>query len=487
MIYNKDLKQLKPLRVKIAGLQTRLCESWLLTVAVLLLCWLPVQSSFGFSCVVLSNANNAKHLRAKFANSEIVAEAVVITVGEVLHTSWDSVQLVEVKVTQYLRKPSKQQASHRYLITMSPDSTLVGEKLLLFARAEPRKNWRERQEISNTNGEIPSHIKHRVWYSDIACSQGVYRIANAEMRKVVRLTRSIARQFSKPARLRLKFTLKGLAIRPAAKIIVRIRQRGVGGSLRRVRLGNLRQRILLPAGRYKIQWPTLEGFEPPCSRVVESDDCELELVHGGNHLVQMTYRSSAMVGIETFDANKIPKPVLGELKWRRMDGKPSFPADGVQFAGHQNMGIESPVIPGRYRLFWVVNQFAQSKVDPSAEITDCSEVSRKEITVRWQVNKTAINTEHSLRAGKNWVRAYVPQVKRVSISSTAANRYVISAKLLCTKDIRVFFSSQSAALIVYVLAGQAIEVQYRCKNCASKSTLVTKRLLVDGDLDLVFD
>ncbi len=308
------------------------------------------------------------------------------------------------------------------------------------------------------------------------------------MHKVVRLTRSIARQFSKPARLGLKFTLKGLAIRPAAKIIVRIRQLGSGGSLRRVRLGNLRQRILLPAGQYQIQWPTLEGFEPPCSRVIESDDCELELVHGGNHLVQMTYRSSAMVGIETLDANQIPMPLLGELKWRRMDGKPSFPADRVQFAGHQNMGIESPVIPGRYQLFWVLNQFAQSnQLDSSSEITDCSVVRRKEITVHWQVNKTAINTEHLLRAGKNWVRAYVPQVKRVSISSTAANRYVISAKLLCTEETRVFFSSQSAALVVYVLAGQAIEVQYRCKNCASKSTLVTKRVLVDRDLDLVFD
>lgn len=135
--------------------------------------------------------------RKQFGAAEIVAEAKVVGLGEVLKSSWSSSQLVEVNVSRYLRAPLSKQVHHQYHITAAPDSLKVNDTVLFFARAETVEIWQARLVPPNPKriqrfSEIPAHWTQRVWYAQRTCTNPVYQLKAPENAYLVQFVRQLA-------------------------------------------------------------------------------------------------------------------------------------------------------------------------------------------------------------------------------------------------------------------------------------------------------
>ena len=435
--------------------------------------------------------------RRQFGAAEIVAEAKVVGLGEVLRSGWSSSQLVEVIVTRYLRAPLTKQARDRYHITAAPGALKVKDTVLFFAHAEPEKTWQARlvpldPKHRERIHQIPRSWTERIWQAHGACTNTVYQLAASENEYLVHFVRQLANDKLAPATLRLSFSTRGSVLKSSSEVSVGIVANS-GDAGRTVSVTANGTDLDLRAGRYQLLWPELPGYRAACFAEHEKPDCELNLVAGGSTQVHVEYQPTAQVSLVPVAPSATPIMLLGELEWQRIDGPKTEIANDLQVAIQDTYfwdgefdqlddGDGHPIVPGRYQLNWVVKSY-----QPSLQRYDtCVLLRTEKITLRWRMGSGEFASEHDLPAGHSLVFAEIPQSQTVNLEFTKAeeSRVDISVKPRCADIFSVSVSGDSPLKAV-AFRGQQYELEYGCYSCDPRQERA--RRLMHADRDLVLD
>ena len=424
--------------------------------------------------------------RRQFGAAEIVAEAKVVGLGEVLRSGWSSSQLVEVIVTRYLRAPLTKQARDRYHITAAPGALKVNDTVLFFARVEAKETWQARLVPPNPKrvqpfSEIPSHWTQRVWNAQGSCTNPVYQLTAPENAYLVQFLRQLAEDKLAPSSLRLSFSTRAPVVKTWAEIPVTVTEMAGAKASRTVRIRASGTDLDLHAGRYRLLWPELPGYQAACSADYEKLSCEADMVAGGSASKHVDYLPTAQVTLVPFAHLGTPIELLGELEWQRIDVAETDLTDDRQSA-IQDSNIRAsgyPIVPGRYQLNWVVKSYAPSLTPYDA----CELLHSEKIAMRWRIGTGEFANEHDLPAGHSLVFAEIPESQTVNLEFTKAeeSRVDISVKPRCA---RVTVSGISPLKAV-AFRGQQYELEYGCYGCKPRQEKIRK--LMQADRDLVLD
>lgn len=264
---------------------------------------LSSSSAFALSCVVsldiptVATSPEEKQLfdaqtRAQLGAYDIVAEAKVVGVGGIARTTWSSSQLVEVRVTRYLREPFAKQVDDRYHITVMPGSVRVYDELLFFANAEAEKTWRMRRVPLDPKQrermfQIPRNWTERIWHAHGDCTNPVHQLVAVENEYLVQFARQLADDKLAPSSLRLSFYTGDLA---RNEIPVKITAIDRAQTSRTFTVAANGTDLDLLAGRYQLLWPEVPGFRAVCFAQNIRPSCELDLVPGASLSVQVEYQ-----------------------------------------------------------------------------------------------------------------------------------------------------------------------------------------------------
>lgn len=436
--------------------------------------------------------------RAQFGAAEIVAEAKVISLGETTNMQWTSSQLVEVAVTRYLRAPLTKQVHDRYYITATPSALKVNDTVLFFARAEAQEIWQARlvppnPEVVQPTFEIPATWTQRVWYAQGACTNPVYQLSAPENTYLVQFVRQLADDKLAPSSLRLSFSTRGSEVNTLAEIPVTITEIAGAKASRTFRIKASGTELDLHAGRYRLLWPELPGYQPACSADYEKLSCEADLVAGGSASKHVQYLPTAQVTLVPFAHLGTPIKLLGELEWQRIDASDTDVTNDRQVA-IQNTYVRAseldrlddddgyPIVPGRYQLNWVVKSYAPSLKPYDA----CALLHSEKIAVRWRIGTGEFANEHDLRGGHSVVFAEIPESQTVNLEFTKAeeSRVDISVKPRCADIFSVSVSGDSP-LNAVAFRGQQYELEYGCYGCKPRQENIRK--IMQADQDLVLD
>ena len=435
--------------------------------------------------------------RRQFGAAEIVAEAKVVGLGEVLRSGWSSSQLVEVIVTRYLRAPLTKQARDRYHITAAPGALKVNDTVLFFARVEAKETWQARLVPPNPKrvqpfSEIPSHWTQRVWNAQGSCTNPVYQLTAPENAYLVQFLRQLAEDKLAPSSLRLSFSTRAPVVKTWAEIPVTVTEMAGAKASRTVRIRASGTDLDLHAGRYRLLWPELPGYQAACSAEHEKQNCEIDLVAGGNARMHVEYRPTAQVSLVPLTLSGKAIKLLGELEWQRIDLPKMDVANERQIAIQDTDVRESeldqwddhghPIVPGRYKLQWVVKSYAPALTSYDA----CELLGTQKIALRWRMGAGALATQHDLPIGHSVVVAEVPESQIVNLEFTHAQQYldVVDVRPRCATDIAVRISGNTP-LKVAAFRGQQYELEHGCN--AGKEGTVSVRTLMQADQNLVLD
>ena len=436
--------------------------------------------------------------RAQFGAAEIVAEAKVISVGETGNLQWNSSQLVEVAVTRYLRAPLIMQAHNRYHITAATDSLKVNDNVLFFARAEAEEIWQARlvppnPEVVQPTFEIPATWTQRVWYAHGPCTNPVYQLTAPENTYLVQFLRQLADDKLAPSSLRLSFSTRAPEVDTLAEIPVTVIEIAGAKASRTFRIKASGTDLDLHAGRYRLLWPELPGYQPACSADYEKLSCEADLVAGGRASKHVNYLPTAHVTLVPFAHLGTPIKLLGELEWQRIDASDTDVTNDRQVA-IQNTYVRAneldrlddddgyPIVPGRYQLNWVVTSYAPSLTPYDA----CELLHSEKIAVRWRIGTGEFANEHDLPVGHSTVFAEIPgsRLVKLDFSSLQESKIDIEIEPRCAGLFAVSIRGNSP-LKVFAIRGQQYQLEFNCYSC--KPILNTVRKLLQADEDLVLD
>ena len=364
-----------------------------------------------------------KQTREHFGAADIVAEAKVVGLGDVLQSSWSSSQLVEVLVTRYLRAPLTKQVHDRYHITAAPGALKVNDTVLFFARAEAEKTWQARLVPPNPKRvqpftEIPTRWTQRVWNAHGTCTNPVYQLKAPENAYLVQFMRQFAEDKFAPSSLRLSFSTRGPVVNTWAEIPVTVTEMAGAKASRTFRIKASGTDLDLHAGRYRLLWSELPGYQPACSADYEKLSCEADLVAGGSASKHVDYLPRAQVTLVPFAHLGTPIELLGELEWPRIDVAETDLTNDRQSA-IQDSHIRAsgyPIVPGRYQLNWVVKSYAPSLTPYDA----CELLHSEKIAMRWRIGTGEFANEHDLPAGHSLVFAEIPESQTVNLEFTKA-------------------------------------------------------------------
>jgi len=452
--------------------------------------------------------------RAQFGAAQIVAEAKVMSLGETGRMTWDSSQLVEVAVTRYLRTPSTKQIQDRYFITAVPDALRINDSILFFARAEPEATWQARKvardpELVRPTGEIPATWTQRIWYAQEPCTNPVYQLAAPENSYLVRFARQLADDKLAPATLTISFALAGAPAKESAEIPLKIEaiassqvaQSAVAqASAKPSRTVTVTSSgnpisIDLPAGRYRLLWPELPGYQPACFTEYGKRNCALDLVPGASARAHMRYQPTAKITLVPVTSAGTPINLLGELEWLRIDApKPNLAEPNQAASQHSNIDVDeldelderygSEIVPGRYQLHWLVKSYAPPMWPYN--IT-CELLRTEKIPVRWRIGAGALASEHEIPVGHSVILAEIPESSWVKLEFTHAQKNDGEVKVSprCVDMGYSVSTSSSRQLKVAAFRGQQYQLEYGCYSC--KPRIETVRKLMQADQDMVLE
>ena len=432
--------------------------------------------------------------RAQFGAAEIVAEAKVVGLGEILRRSWSSSQLVEVIVSRYLRAPLTKQVHDRYHITAAPGELKVNDTVLFFARAEAEETWQARLVPPNPKrvlpfSEIPTHWTQRVWNAQGTCTNPVYQLSAPKNTYLVQFLRQLADDKLAPSSLRLSFSTRAPEVDTLAEIPVTVIEIAGAKASRTFRIKASGTDLDLHAGRYRLLWPELPGYQPACSADYEKLSCEADLVAGGRASKHVNYLPTAHVTLVPFAHLGTPIKLLGELEWQRIDASDTDVTNDRQVA-IQNTYVRAneldrlddddgyPIVPGRYQLNWVVKSYRPALTSYDA----CELLGTEIIALRWRIGSGEFANEHDLPIGHSAVFAEIPESKTVNLEFTKAeeSRVDISVKPRCARvTVRGISPLKAVAF-----RGQQYELEYGCCGCKPRQEKIRKFMQADRDQQL---
>ncbi len=334
-----------------------------------------------------------------------------------------------------------------------------------------------------------------MWYAQGACTNPIYPLSDPKTAYLVEFTRQLANDKLAPATLVLSFSLGGVSTKATAEIVLEIEAMAGAKPSRTVLVSSTYNAISLDlhAGRYRLLWPELAGYQPACLSENEKTNCELDLVQGARTRVHMDYQPMAKVTLVPVSAAGTPINLLGELEWLRIDAPEPNLAKPNQNAV-QDFDVQADelnaldersgrvIVPGRYQLNWVVKSYA-----PTNQPYDTCELLRTEkFPLRWRIGAGALANEHDIPVGHSVVLAEFPESSRVNLEFTQAqkNGGEVSVSPRCTIGYEVS-KSTARPLKVAAFRGQQYQLEYGCYSC--KPRLETSRTLLQADQDLVLE
>jgi hypothetical protein len=452
--------------------------------------------------------------RARFADSELVADGIVVSLGETAYLEWTSSQMVGFKVSHYYRIPGDRQPSDIYNITATPNTLKIGQSILVFANPETIATTKARKPpapgVEVPLGEIPRTWKGRVWYAQGACIDLVYPHLGKRAEETA-LVRTLLAQYAldvhAPAKLSLNFWLDQAIASPQAEIAVKIISANSGAIETEARVGegnaHYHAPLYLPPGRYRLVWPEIPGHFPACPPWVDAANsvCELNVIPGGEYHRGKVYHAASSANVRATRANGEHLNLLGELIWQPVDqGRDSFgnkilqaefPAYASYFSERNDeeaideIEVVSPrvhvIVPtpiaassydypsdmrplptGRYRLYWQTHRYVETP--PGS----CEAQSTKRIPLRWRIPGAAqFDVVHELAPGPNEVNVELPNTL-----DTVDLKYIlgpnVNAEVMpkCANQNRQSITGWSAAPLHFVaLRGQQYQLEVHCPDC----------------------
>lgn len=323
--------------------------------------------------------------------------------------------------------------------TAAASALKVNDTVLFFARAEAEKIWQARLVPSNPEVvqpifEIPATLTQRVWYAHGPCTNPVYQLTAPENTYLVQFVRQLADDKLAPSSLRLSFSTRAPVVNTWAEIPVTVIEIAGAKASRTFRIKASGTDLDLHAGRYRLLWPELPGYQPACSADYEKLSCEADLVAGGSASKHVNYLPTAQVTLVPFAHLRTPIKLLGELEWQRIDASDTDVTNDRQVA-IQNTYVRAselhrlddddgyPIVPGRYQLNWVVKSYAAKSYAPSLKPYDaCALLHSEKIAVRWRIGMGEFANEHDLPVGHSVVFAEIPASRLVNLEFSQAQK-----------------------------------------------------------------